>query len=168
MYKVCKIIEGIIRHFKIIAKKIYYKIKYRNNLIIEKNVSFRKGFIINMTPKAKLIIGEGSFFNNYCTINVHEYIKIGKNNEFGEGVKIYDHNHIFNDKSIDMKHSFKTNQVLIGDNNWIGSNCVILSKAVIGSNNVFSAGSIINQTFSNENIIKYDQNFKIEKIKYKE
>lgn len=108
-------------------------------------------------------IGDNNFFNNDCSIHCHKEIIIGNDNIFGENVKIYDHNHIFNDKTIDMKKNFKKTTIKIENNNWIGTNTVILSKASIGNFNVVSAGTILNQKYDNENLIRQG---KVEKIKY--
>ncbi len=46
-----------------------------------------------MGNEAQLIIGDNVFMNNYCSINCLDEIEIGENTLFGEGVKLYDHNH---------------------------------------------------------------------------
>lgn len=167
MYTFFTTLGKVTKGVKTACKLMFYKVKYGNRLKVGKNVKFRKGFIINISKNGRLVIGEGTFFNNYCSINCHEKIVIGKNNLFGEGVKIYDHNHVFNDKSINMKKAYKRNPVIIGDRNWFGSNVVILSKARIGDNNVFGANTVINSEYSSDNIVKDDGKKIIEKIKYK-
>ena len=167
MYKICKFIENVIKFFRIKTKIIYWKIKYGKNIKIGKGVTFRKGFIINMTKNGVLKIGDNCGFNNYCSINCHEKIIIGNDNIFGENVKIYDHNHIFNDKNIDFKRKFKTNEVKIGNFNWIGSNVIILSKSELKDRNVVGANVVLNSKFDSENLIKGDNKINREKIKYR-
>lgn len=166
MYSFCKFIEKALKYIRIKVYICFCRIKYGSNFQIGKGVRFGKRFRINMTKKAKLIIGKGTYFNNDCSINVHKLIKIGENNCFGENVKIYDHNHVFNNKSVDMLHTFNSHQIIIGNNNWIGSNTVILSKTSIGNNNVIGAGTIMNYDIEDEYIVKNNNKSIIEKIKY--
>ena len=166
MYLVFSMIEKGIRGAKIISKLAYYKMKYGKRLKVGKNVHFRKGFIINISKNGYVEIGDGTFFNNYCSINCHDQIIIGRNNLFGEGVRIYDHNHIFNKKYIDMEKSFKCCPIVIGDNNWFGSNVIILSKAKVGNDNVVGAGVILNQRYDSGSVIKIADSLDIKKRLY--
>lgn len=102
----------------------------------------RYGVVFNVSS-GKLKIGDGCFFNNYCSINCHHEVIIGDNVLFGEGVKIYDHDHVFTaDYGVD-KSKFKTSKVDIGNNVWLGSNAIILKGVSIGDNVVIAAGSIV-------------------------
>ena len=93
------IIYKIIFHIKALIQKTVLKSIYGRKLFIGKNTTWRKSFSLMIGKSASVIIGENCFFNNYCSINCHDEIIIGKNNLFGESVKLYDHNHVFNDKS---------------------------------------------------------------------
>ena len=167
MYSVCTLIEKIIIAVRIALKICYYKIKYGKRISFGKNIKFRKRFIINISKDGFVKIGDNCFFNNDCSINAHKEIVIGNNNLFGENVKIYDHNHIFNDKNIDMKKNFIERKIVIGDNNWFGSNCTILSKANIESYNVFSPNTCINEKIDSGNIVSYDIKLIKKRINYK-
>lgn len=148
--------------------KVYYIIKY-SNVSFGKNISFRKKFKISMSNNSKLIIGNGCFFNSYCSINVKKRIVIGNNCIFGENVKIYDHNHKFNKKNILFKEQgYSLGEIKIGDNCWIGSNVCILKGVTIGNNVVISAGCVINTNIPSDVIVKQNNTNLIEKINYKE
>ena len=168
MYTVFSIIENGARGVRIISKLAYYKMKYGKRLKVGKGVHFRKGFIINISKNGQLEIGDGTFFNNYCSINCHHKIVIGKNNLFGEGVKIYDHNHVFNCRNVNMKKTYKSRSIIIGNRNWFGSNAVILSKAKIGDSNVFGGGMTINSEFGSDNVVKNINKIETERINYKD
>lgn len=165
-----KIIVKIIDKFNNITKKckiLFYKLKYGNQLEIGKNISFRKSFIINISKNGFLKIGDNNFFNNYCSINCHDSITIGDDNLFGENVKIYDHDHVFNDLSKNKKNEFLTSKIEIGNDNWIGSNVIILRKTKIRNKNVIGAGVILNETIGSDRIVKsYRENI-VDEIKYK-
>lgn len=162
-----KKIENLKRRFVILIKLNYYKIKYGKQLIIGKNNKFRKRFNINIAKNAKLIIGDNNFWNDDCSINVREEIRIGNQNLFGKNVNIYDHNHIFNNNMLPRGQHFKTNKIIIGNNNWFGTNVTILSNSKIGNNNVFGAGITINEEVSSNKLIKEKQTLIYEDIKYK-
>ena len=92
----------------------------------------------------KVIIGNNVFFNNYCSINANEQITIGDGTQFGENVKVYDHNHCYKDVDVPIKEQgFTTAPISIGKHCWIGSNVVILKGVTIGDNCVIGAGCII-------------------------
>lgn len=167
MYTFFSTIEKFEKGSRVVFKLAYYKLKYGKRLKVGKGVHFRKGFIVNISKDGQLEIGDRTFFNNNCSINCHCKIKIGNNNLFGEGIKIYDHSHIFNDKSANINKCYKTNSIFIGNCNWFGSNVVILSKTKIGNNNVFGANMVINSEYTSDNVVKDNRRVTIEKIRYK-
>ncbi|MDP1842856.1 MAG: acyltransferase [Sediminibacterium sp.] len=114
------------------------------NVVFGTNVFFREYCSIICSDKAELNIGDNVFFNNYCSINCLGKILIGKNTIFGEGVRLYDHNHGYEIPDILYKDQpMKIGQIIIGDNCWIGSNTIILPNVVIGDNVIIGAGNII-------------------------
>jgi len=167
MYKLCKFVENIFKFVRIKFKIFYWKIKYGKRIKIGKNFKFRKGMIINIAEHGYLEIGDNNFFNNNCSINCHKKIVIGNENLFGENVKMYDHNHVFNDKSIDMRKTYKNGEIFIGNNNWIASDVIMLSKSNIGNRNVIAAKTLINQKYESETLIKGEKAITVEKIEYK-
>lgn len=147
-------------------KKIFYKIYYKKEIYIHRTVTFRDDFKILPTNNSNIIIKEETFFNNGCSISCQGKISIGRNCLFGEGVKIYDHNHIFkNIPELIVNQGFKVGEVFIGNNCWIGSNVVILKGANIGDNCVISAGCIIDYNVPSGNIVKRDGSFEEIRIK---
>lgn len=148
-------------------RKAYYKLNYGKKVNFWKNVNFRKGFKLYITGESYIEIGDNTFFNQYCLVICMNKIVIGNDNLFAEGCKIYDHNHVFNNKKIRGVNEFTSKGIIIGDNNWFGTYNVILSKSNIGNNNVFGAGIVINSTFDNDCIIKRDCEYDIDNINYK-
>ncbi|MDE6407078.1 MAG: acyltransferase [Anaeroplasmataceae bacterium] len=144
-----------------------YKLKFRSRLNYKK-LYFNKGFRILIEKPGKLSIGNRTFFNNYCSINCLNHIEIGNNCLFGEGVKLYDHNHIFNiDSKLIRDCDLKCGEIIIGNNCWIGSNAVILSGTKIGDNCVIGAGAIVKGNIASNSILKTCQNYSVEEIHYK-
>lgn len=121
---------------------------------------------ISVLPGATLQIGNGVFFNNYSSVNCIDKIMIGDNTIFGEGVKLYDHNHKYGfdpDFFVD-KTQFKTAPITIGKNCWIGSNTVILKGVEIGDNCIIGAGCVIHKSIPSNTIIKNSQNLIFESL----
>ena len=155
-------------HVMAIIKKIIYKLIYGKRIKFGKKVTFRRGFSLMIDKNAKVEIGDGTFFNNYCSINAINIVKIGKNCLFGENVKIYDHNHIFNKKTIPIKEQgFKSEAVSIGDDCWICSNVIILKSSKIGNNSVIGAGCVISDSVDDNLLVKNNNSYEITKIERK-
>ena len=127
-------------------------------LTIKENVSARKNCNFTLYPNASLIIHENVFFNNYCSINCLGKIEIGANTLFGEGVKIYDHNHLYGLNKARVltveRDEFDIGSVKIGANCWIGSNVTILNNVVIGDNVIIGANCLIFSNIDSNSIVK--------------
>ena len=115
------------------GSKVFFGRKFRS----------RKFCSINLNS-GELIIGDNVFFNRNVSVNCHHKVSIGDNSLIAEGVKIYDHDHVYSNTSRLIKdQGFDTGEVIIGKNVWVGSNTVILRGARIGDNSVIAAGSIV-------------------------
>lgn len=128
-------------------------------------VHIKKYCHLLMYTGAELVIGENVFINNYCSINCLEKIHIGKNTMFGEGVKIYDHNHAHSYINSDLvveKANFTTAPVSIGANCWIGSNVTILKGVTIGDNTIIGANNLIHQSIPPNSVVKANSSYTIE------
>jgi acetyltransferase-like isoleucine patch superfamily enzyme len=112
-----------------------------------------------------LSIGENCFFNNNCSINCLGQIKIGNNNQFGESVLFYDHNHRYLDKQQFISdQGFNIGKITIGNNCWIGSNVVILKDVAIGDNVVIGAGCVIHKSIASDTKVVNQQNLEEKKL----
>lgn len=161
----------LIRFYSFIKRNIqkyYYINKYKNNLIMGKNVYWRKGFHMIVGKGAKLRIGEGCLFNYNCSITCLGKIEIGDHTIIGEGVKMYDHNHIFNKHGMNITdQGKKVNDISIGRNCWIGSNVVILSGTEIGDNCVIGAGCVVKGRIQENSLLRPKVNYRIEQISFR-
>lgn len=131
------------------------KLMYKNKVVFGKKIGILKGFNIVIGKKGKLIIGNNVFFNNYCSVNCLSNINIGDGCIFGEGVKLYDHNHEYKDINLLIKQQgFKRGKITIGKNCWIGSNVVILNNVNIGDNVIIGANCLIYKSIPSNSIVK--------------
>jgi len=136
------------------------------HITIGENVLLREYCNILVFPNAQLSIGKGVFFNNYCSINCLEKIEIGDDTIFGEGVKLYDHNHLI-ERGLTLhieKEKYTTKPIIIGKNCWIGSNTVILKGVIIGDNTIIGAGCVIHKSVPANTIVKNNQNLIYESL----
>lgn len=148
------------------VKILYWKVRYKDRIDIPWNLSFRKNFIINISKGGYLKIGKECFFNNYCTINCKERIEIGNRNIFGENVKLYDHNHVFNKEEFDLQE-FKTEKIKIGEENWFGTGVIILKGTEIRNRNVISAGTVLKGNIDSFSVVKSKEKLEIIPINIK-
>lgn len=137
------------KNFKIVSDLSETSIK------ISSEVNFRDGGILLLGHSGKLSIGRNCFFNNNCSLNCFGIIDIGNNNQFGENVLMYDHNHKYKDTDLLIsQQGYSIGFINIGNNCWIGSNVVILKNVTIGDNVVIGSGSVIYKSIpSNSTVI---------------
>jgi acetyltransferase-like isoleucine patch superfamily enzyme len=135
-----------------------------------KKISIKSGFSCRkfcnflVCPGASLIVGEDIFFNNYCSINCISEIELGANTIFGEGVRIYDHDHKyeFNESLKIERNEFTIAPIKIGKNCWIGSNVTILKGVTIGDNVIIGANCLIYKSIPANSIVKHQESLIIE------
>ena len=145
------------------VKKIMLKLQYGKRINIGRKVGYRNNVRFYLERDAELVIGDRCFFNNDCSINVQKRVEIGENTLFGEGVKLYDHNHIFAEKDKPIfRQGFRIGEIHIGANCWICSNCVILKGVHIGDNCVIGAGCIISEDVPDNTIVRCVQQLEME------
>lgn len=171
-------IKLILSAFKIFFLKIVYprklKISWiqffgnRTSIIITGNsfVSIEKGTTsrsnLNIRAEnANLNISYGVFFNHNCSITALNKILIGHNCSFGNNVVIVDHDHNYK-----LGKDYITSEVIIGNNVWVGSNCVILRGTNIGNNSVVAAGTTIKGDFAENSIIMQSRTLESRPINY--
>lgn len=155
-----KLIYG--KRFQInLRGKVYFgknteiKIGEKASLIIENNFNCRDNNNFNITSGI-CTIETGVFMNNGNSLNCREEIFIGENTIFGEGIKIYDHDHIFTRGELVKNTGFKASEIKIKENVWIGSNVIILRGSTIGKNSVIGAGTIVKELIE-DNMVVYEK-----------
>lgn len=141
-------------HTAAVIKKMVYHLLYGRQLSFGRGTTFRSGFHLMIEKPGCVQIGDHCFFNHGCSINCIHKIQIGENTIFGEGVRIYDHNHRFSDPSKEIREQgYATSTVQIGSHCWIGSNVVLLRKAKIGDHCVIGAGCVINEEIPADSLV---------------
>lgn len=134
-------------------------IKIGNNCIIGRSKSssiighFFPTKIVVKEDDAKVTIGNNTNLNGVY-IASRKSVEIGNNCRIAAGVTILDHNgHLVNSCNRTYGQD-NPKSVIIGNNVWLGTNCIVLKDTVIGDNCVVSCGSIIKGVFEPNSIIQ--------------
>jgi acetyltransferase-like isoleucine patch superfamily enzyme len=144
----------------VIGKRFSIKSDISKTLIsVDDQCHIKDNFNIAIGENGKLTIGKNNFFNNNCSINCRANIEIGNNNQFGEVVLMYDHNHEFSDREqLISDQGYRLGDITIGNNCWIGSHVIILKNVTIGDNVVIGAGCIIYKSVPSNSVVTNHQN----------
>ena len=147
------------------GKGFSIKIEFEKALLkVGNNVCFKEYCSVTIADNGKIEIGNNVFFNSGCSISSLDTIRIGDNSIFGQGVKIYDHNHKYHDKEkIIIDQGYTTGAVVIEENCWVGANVVILKGVKIGQHSVVGANCIINTNIEPYSLVVSDSRNQIVK-----
>ena len=134
---------GVNHQEKIIQEGTWnvFQIDDKAHFVVGANVICRN-FENFRLPSGKLILHDGVFINNSCSFNCMERIEIGNGTMMGEGVRFYDHDHVYTAEKIE-KCQWTTAPIRVGRDCWIGSNVTILKGVTIGDNTIIGAGCLI-------------------------
>ena len=114
--------------------------------------------------EATIKVGKNCRING-AYIHAQKSISIGENCVIASGVNIIDSNgHQVKSKNRTIGRDIPQ-EIIIGNNVWIGLNCIILKGTTIGDNSIISAGCIVKGKIPNNSFIKNGVNI-IEQIEY--
>lgn len=144
-----------------IASTVIVRIAPDSKIIIGNRVELRENVILKAAAGGIIEIDDRVFMNDGCCLNAREYVHIGEDTMFGQGVKIYDHDHDY--RSNDLKQNFIQEPVDIKENTWICSNVIVLRGCTIGAGSVVAAGTIVWKNVS-PNVLFYTKKTVEERI----
>ena len=138
-----------------------FQIDATANFVIGDNVICRN-FENFHVSSGKVILHDGVFINNSCSFNCMERIEIGSGTMMGEGVRFYDHDHIYTAEKIE-KWQWTTAPIRVGRDCWIGSNVTILKGVTIGDNTIIGAGCLIRNDIPSNSVVYNDGNLSVKR-----
>lgn len=160
--KSIKYVKSIIR---IIILKIIYGSKFKFKFRSIKSLYLGKGIRIKINKENILSLGSDVYIEDYCSFECLEgsifvgdntffntnnkivslkKISIGSNCLFGPNVGIFDHDHNYEQNDVPITfQGYKTKEINIGNNIWIGSNCTITRGINICDKVVVAANSVV-------------------------
>jgi len=123
----------------------YGKIRIGNDVTIVGAVDL---IAINSTyPECEIIIGDGTIIGRDCSIRARKMIRIGKKCMLAPYVRIYDHNGHPLDPVKRLKGesapAVEVDEIVIGDNVWIGEFAHIQKGVKIGEGSIIAANSVV-------------------------
>ena len=122
------------------------------NISIGNNVRIDDFCVIN-SLEGYIQISDNTNIGSFCYLLGSSAIKIGKNCNISQGVKIYSKSNDYKIKKI--KQYYKS--VNVGDNVIVGSNSVILPGTTIGDNSRIGALTIVNKKIKKNCLFFKDQ-----------
>ena len=151
-----KIIHG--KHFcfhgiSIVSSTSHFNIHDNGRIILGKNVGIRRNCEISTSENGKIEIGDKSFLNNGCMVVAHKSITIGQGTRLGPSVMIFDHDYDYKNRETFLLGKHISDEIIIGNNCWIGAGVVILKGSKIGDNCVIGAGTVIKGKYDNGSLI---------------
>ena len=126
--------------------EIGLRIEYPKNVSISSNSYFGLNCKIYACGTSIVEIGENVSFNSNVMINARGIgkIQIGKNVLIGPNVVIRSNNHKYEDLNRPIiDQGMAKGEIIIEDNVWISSNCVILPNCTIGEGSIVAAGAVV-------------------------
>lgn len=114
------------------------EVSVQGMLRIGNGVRTERGVFLASRYGSEIKLGSKVYVNRNTCIVAKESISIGNHVDIGPNVCIYDHDH-----SKKSPTGFVTAPISIGNDVWIGANCVILKGVTVGDNCVIAAGSVI-------------------------
>ncbi|VTS47456.1 exopolysaccharide biosynthesis protein, acetyltransferase [Streptococcus mitis] len=133
-----------------------FQIDNKADLIVGSNVICRN-FENFHVSSGKLVLNDGVFINNSCSFNCMERIEVGAGTMMGEGVRFYDHDHVYTAEKIE-KWQCTTAPIRVGRDCWIGSNVTILKGVTIGDNTIIGAGCLVRKDVPANSVVYNDGN----------
>ncbi|MBQ1684473.1 MAG: acyltransferase [Clostridia bacterium] len=112
-------------------------------LKLGRKVRAHSGVRLSVTPHGIMEIGDNTAFNYNCILVARQHISIGSDVTFGPNVIVYDHDHDFRGTELMNGEKYECDDIIIGNNVWIGANAIILKGSVIGDNAVIAAGTVV-------------------------
>lgn len=140
----------------ILLNKIFSNFNFSNNVNIRRNVTFY--------GKGSLIIGENSFINEECFLDLSSKIIIGNDVALGMRTMVLSSSH-----NIGIKRcgEIKRKCTVIKNNVWIGAGVTIYPGIIIGEGSIISAGEIVDVNVPDNVILKQGKFIKLDESKLK-
>lgn len=119
-----------------------------SRMYINKDFAIKSGTHIIINKNAELLLGSG-YINRHCKIKCFSKIDIGNNVVISENVTIWDSDaHMILNNTNSM-----TLPIKIGNNVWIGANCIILKGVTIGDGAIIAAGAVVNKDVPSKSLV---------------
>lgn len=124
------------------------RISKHGKLVLGKGACVGERCLLTVRSGASIELGERAYLNADCKLVSHERIQIGQDTIIGPNVLFFDHDHVFDVETGVKRKEYKSSEIVIGDNCWIGAGAIILRGTHVGDNCVIGAGSVVKGTYA--------------------
>lgn len=173
MKNICKFMKWTGNYIRLILLKLRYGKSFSVNIFCKKPVYIGKKCSIRISCGGKIVLHNGvyldncctlyadggiikikknCYFNTYCRIVAKKYIEIGSNSIFGSNVSVYDHDHDITNGVKYAITNYKISSVSIGDFVWCGTNVVITKGVQIEENCVVGANTVVTGNLASDRL----------------
>jgi len=111
---------------------------------LENNISFKFDGI--WKPGPSIQIGNEVFIGAGCEFNIRIGISVGNDSLIASGCKFIDHDHGIQLNELIRKQHGPEQQIIIGNDVWLGCNVVVLKGVHIGNGAVVAAGAVVTKS----------------------
>ncbi|MCC7445707.1 MAG: acyltransferase [Saprospiraceae bacterium] len=107
------------------------------------DISIYDNVIMHFGSESNVVFGSKIIFSHNVLIQTSEKLHIGSYVQIGEFTSIRDTTHDYRTDGNMMEGRDISRPIIIGDNVWIGRNCIIMGGAIIESGCVIGANSLV-------------------------
>ena len=118
----------------------------KENIRFNGRIYFNKNAILAAENGGFISVDDNSRFSSNVTINASDggKIIIGKDCLFGPNVVLRTGNHNYDQTEVSIvNQGYRSGNIIVGDDVWIGTNAVILAGVKIGNGAIIGAGSVV-------------------------
>ncbi|MCG8580173.1 MAG: acyltransferase [Bacteroidales bacterium] len=149
-------IRGYMKHYQLLWRFFFMQKIVGYNRRVPWPVDFRSKVLGWEFIEKGIMTDPGDNLGTY--INAYGGLKIGDNVEFGPNITVVTTNHY----KYDVRKISHKKGVIIGNNVWIGANCVILPGSKIGDEVTVGAGCVIDSDIpSKSTVVRGEGHLKI-------
>lgn len=136
-----------------ISKTAVVECRFGGSITIGKNSEILD-YVMLLTYKGEIEIGDNCSINPFCVIYGHGGVKIGNDVLIATHTVIIPSNHNFSSLDRPIRLQGNTSKgIIIEDDVWIGAGCKILDGVIIGKSSIVAAGSVVNKSIEPYSIV---------------
>ena len=128
-----------------------HQVSIGRNCRIEQCVYFHYDGIC--LPGPSIVIGDDCFIGSACEFNISSRITVADHCLIAGGTRFIDHNHGTELTTLISRQQGTSAPIKVGQNVWIGANCVILEGVEIGEGAVVAAGAVVTKSVAPNAIV---------------
>jgi acetyltransferase-like isoleucine patch superfamily enzyme len=121
-----------------------HKVTIGHRTTIQDGVDLRAGLPFN--KENQILIGDHTFIGRCCEINCSSKVTIGNEVLIASNTSIVDVAHEIRPPGELLNTDTYAKPIIIEDDVWIGTHCVILNGVTIGKGSIVAAGAVVTQS----------------------